>query len=45
MWGFSGSPMVVEGHLIVYVGGSDDNGLIAVNSLDGKTIWGLCLHG
>ncbi len=45
IWAFSGSPLVVEDRVIVYAGGSGNNGLIAVNQSDGQTIWGFPSSG
>ncbi len=39
MWGFCSSPLVVDGLVIVYAGGSDRNGLLAFNAADGEVVW------
>ena len=39
MWGFSGSPLVVDGVVIVYAGGKEDKGLLAYAVDSGKPAW------
>jgi outer membrane protein assembly factor BamB len=39
-WGFSGSPTVIDGKVIVYAGGADDNGLLALSTETGEKVWG-----
>ena len=39
MWGFSGSPLVVNGLIVVYAGGPDPNGLLAYRAEDGESAW------
>ncbi len=38
-WAFSGSPLVLENLVIIFAGGSGDNGLLAVDSQTGQTVW------
>ena len=45
MWGFSGSPLVVDDLVLVYAGGSGDNGLIAYNVVDGERVWRFAVEG
>ena len=45
VWGFSGSPLVVSGNVIVYVGGRDDFGLVAFDSETGDTKWSVDGNG
>ena len=40
MWGFSASPLVVGGLVIVYGGGAGDNGLLAFDVATGTLRWG-----
>lgn len=40
MWGFSASPLVVGGLVIVYGGGAGDNGLLAFDMETGTLRWG-----
>lgn len=44
-WAFSGSPLVVSNLVIIFTGGSDDNGLIAVDSQTGQTVWAFSVEG
>jgi outer membrane protein assembly factor BamB len=39
MWGFSSSPLVVEGMTIVYAGGKDGKGLLAYQADSGEPAW------
>jgi len=39
MWGFSSSPLVVDGLVIVYAGGKGDKGLLAYRAPTGKPAW------
>ena len=39
MWGFSSSPLVVDGLVVVNSGGKDDKGLFAYNAESGKPVW------
>lgn len=39
-WGMSGSPLVVDGKVIVTPGGSHGNSVMAYDKLTGKRIWG-----
>ena len=39
MWGFSSSPLVTEGMVIVHAGGSGDQGLLAYDSKTGEPRW------
>ncbi len=41
MWGFSGSPLIIGDKLIIFAGGTESNGLVALDCLTGKTIWGV----
>ncbi len=38
-WGFSSSPLLVDGKLIMEVGAKGNNGLMAFNPKDGSEIW------
>lgn len=38
-WGFSGSPLVIDGLVIVFAGGEHDKGLLAYRTSDGKLTW------
>ncbi|QDV65772.1 PQQ-binding-like beta-propeller repeat protein [Crateriforma conspicua] len=38
-WGFSSSPLVVDGKVIVHAGGEDDLGLLAYEAIDGSIAW------
>jgi outer membrane protein assembly factor BamB len=39
MWGFSGSPLVVDGLVIVFAGGENDHDLVAYDVKSGKRAW------
>lgn len=39
MWGFSSSPLVTGGMVIVYAGGPGDKGLLAYRTKDGQLAW------
>jgi outer membrane protein assembly factor BamB len=39
-WGFSSSPLVVDGVVIVYAGGEGDRGVLAYSIDDGEVLWG-----
>ena len=39
MWGLSASPIVVEGKVIVFVGGPSARGAVAVDAATGKEVW------
>ncbi len=39
MWGFSASPLVHQGKVIVHTGGSKDKGILALSCDDGKLVW------
>jgi outer membrane protein assembly factor BamB len=39
MWGFSGSPLVTGGLVIVFAGGDDDRGLLAYQADSGEPVW------
>ena len=39
MWGFSSSPWVGGGVVVVHAGGAGDKGIIAVNAEDGQVAW------
>jgi outer membrane protein assembly factor BamB len=39
MWGFSSSPLVTGGVVVVYAGGPGDKGLMAYRSKDGQLAW------
>lgn len=41
MWGFSGSPVIVENKVILFAGGKGMHGLIAVDALTGETQWAI----
>ncbi|QDV74413.1 PQQ-binding-like beta-propeller repeat protein [Botrimarina mediterranea] len=40
MWGFSGSPLVVDSLVIVYAGGDGDKGVLAFDATTGEPRWG-----
>src|SRR5262249_8780996 len=44
-WGFSNSPLVLEGVVIVYAGGDGDNGLVAYDASSGEPVWQIPSHG
>lgn len=39
MWGFSSSPLVTGGNVVVHVGAPADKGIVAVSAEDGKLVW------
>jgi len=39
MWGLSASPLVVDGKVIVFVGGAKARGTVALDAATGKEIW------
>lgn len=39
MWGFSGSPLVVDSLVIVYAGGNGDKGILAFDATTGEPRW------
>lgn len=39
MWGFSGSPVVVDGKVLLHVGARPDGSLLALDSQTGKEVW------
>jgi outer membrane protein assembly factor BamB len=39
LWGFSGSPLVVDGMVIVFAGGEGDKNLLAYRTTSGKLAW------
>ncbi|HEX3872392.1 MAG TPA: PQQ-binding-like beta-propeller repeat protein, partial [Pirellulales bacterium] len=39
MWGFSASPLVIDGLVITYAGGPDDKGLLAYRADNGEPAW------
>ncbi len=41
MWGFSSSPLVTEGVVVVHAGGSDDRGLLAYDAVTGEPRWSI----
>jgi len=38
-WGYSGSPLVLDGHVIVSAGGPDGRSLVAYDAVDGAPVW------
>jgi outer membrane protein assembly factor BamB len=40
MWGFSGSPLILDDKLIIFAGGPGKNGLLALACATGNTLWG-----
>ena len=40
MWGFSSSPLVAHGRVIVHAGGSGDKGILAYDLATGEPAWG-----
>lgn len=40
MWGFSSSPLVVDGVVVVHAGGEGDRGVLAYGVDDGRVRWG-----
>ena len=45
VWGFSGSPLILQGHVIVYAGGDDPHGLVAYDALTGEPKWQVPAQG
>ncbi|MFK7821936.1 MAG: PQQ-binding-like beta-propeller repeat protein [Planctomycetaceae bacterium] len=41
IWGFSASPLVVDGKVVAFVGGSGDNGLMAFDADTGEEVWSM----
>jgi outer membrane protein assembly factor BamB len=39
IWGYSSSPLVVDGKVIVFAGGKDDHGLVAYDAATGEPAW------
>jgi outer membrane protein assembly factor BamB len=39
MWGLSASPIVVDGKVVVFVGGPNARGAVAVDAATGKEVW------
>ena len=39
-WGLSGSPLILNGNVVVSPGGKDDRSLVAYTAEDGKLVWG-----
>ena len=39
MWGFSSSPLVTEGVVVVHAGGGDEQGLLAYDAKSGELCW------
>jgi outer membrane protein assembly factor BamB len=39
MWGFSSSPLVLEGVVIVHADGDGANGLVAFDAVSGESVW------
>jgi outer membrane protein assembly factor BamB len=39
MWGFSSSPLIVDGLVVVYAGGKGDKGLLAYHDKTGQPAW------
>lgn len=39
MWGYSSSPLVTNGLVVIYAGGADDKGVIAFDAVTGKQRW------
>jgi outer membrane protein assembly factor BamB len=39
MWGYSSSPLVVDGRVIVFAGGPDDKGIVAYDAESGGPAW------
>lgn len=44
-WGFTSSPLVVDGCVIVFAGGADDQSLLAYNSETGEPAWNIASGG
>ena len=45
VWGFSGSPLVVDDKVVVYAGGKEDNGLLAYDVHEGEMVWRVLSKG
>ena len=46
MWGFSSSPLVVEGRVVVvYAGADDENGLMGFDTTTGEVVWRVASAG
>jgi outer membrane protein assembly factor BamB len=45
MWGFSGSPLLVDGRVVVHIDGGDGKGLVAVNASSGDIEWAVRSEG
>jgi outer membrane protein assembly factor BamB len=45
MWGFSSSPLVLEGVVIIHADGNGANGLIAFDVVDGESVWRVASQG
>jgi outer membrane protein assembly factor BamB len=45
IWGFSSSPLVIEGVVVVYAGGDGDNGLVAFDAATGEPAWQIASRG
>lgn len=41
MWGFSSSPLVTEGVVVVHAGGGDEQGLLAYDAKTGELCWSI----
>ena len=39
-WGFSSSPLLLDGQVIISVGGANNRSLVACNASDGQFLWG-----
>ncbi|HEX4131735.1 MAG TPA: PQQ-binding-like beta-propeller repeat protein [Pirellulales bacterium] len=39
MWGFSSSPLVTDGVVVVYAGGENDKGMLAYDAATGEPMW------
>lgn len=44
-WGFTSSPLVVDGRVIVFAGGSEDQSLLAYAADDGQPAWNIASGG
>ena len=45
VWGFSGSPLVIQGCVIVYAGGNAPHGLVAYDAQTGEPVWQIAAEG
>jgi outer membrane protein assembly factor BamB len=45
MWGFSSSPLVLGGVVIIHADGNGANGLIAFDTVDGESVWRVASQG